>query len=266
MALAGVVSSITQKGKFEPFDLNVSRGLVTGHQYIFQFGQAATVTTQQSVWATTGTYAFPTSAAVMKISSGSASDTAAGTGARTVFISGLDANYAPISETVALNGQTQVSTTNSYLRINDFYVLTCGSGATAAGIIYAGTGSATAGVPSTVYSLMPTGYNAQTQAIYTVPAGYTAYISSYTFTSNCATANTIASGFLFTYLYPNVFPTVEATARFNSGGIFDRHFDYPQKYIEKTDLEMRVSAANASQMSGEMHILLVQNGYSITTG
>lgn len=263
MALAGFVSSITQKGKFEPFDLNVSRGQVVGHQYVFQFGQAPTVTTQQSVWATTGTYAFLATAAVMKISSGSTSDTSAGTGARTVFISGLDANYAPISESVILNGQTQVSTTNSYLRINDFYVLTCGSGATAAGIIYAGTGSATAGVPATVYSLMPTGYNTQTQAIYTVPAGYTAYVSSYTFTSNCATANTIASGLLFTYLYPSVFPTVEATARFNSGSFFDRHFDYPKVFPEKTDLEMRVSAANASQMTGEMHILLIQNGYTI---
>jgi hypothetical protein len=266
MALTGVVSSVTRMGLYEPFDLQVSRGMVVGHQYIFQFGQAPTVTTRQTAWAGTGSYAFPSSAAVMKISSGSASDTSAGTGARTVFISGLDANYAPISEIVSLNGQTQVSTTNSYFRINDFYVLTCGSGATAAGVIYAGTGSATSGVPATVYSQMPLVYNAQTQAIYTVPAGYTAYISSYTFTSNCATANVIASGFLLTYQYPNAFPTIEATARFTSGSSFDRHFDYPLRIVEKTDLEMQVTAATASAMTGEMHILLVQNGYQITAG
>jgi len=255
----GTYSSVTRVGAFEPFDLQVSRGQIAGHSYIFQFGQAATVTTNQSVWATTGVYAFPAAATVMKISSGSASDAAAGTGARTVFISGLDANYVPISETVILNGQTSVNTTNSYLRINNFYVLTCGSGNTAAGIIYAGTGTVTTGVPATIYSLMPLAYNAQTQAIYTVPAGYTAYITSNTFTSNNTTANTICSGFLYVYEFGNAFPTIEASARFNAGGAFDRHFDYPLVFAEKTDLDMHVSAGASGQMTGEMHMILVKN-------
>ena len=252
-------SSITQRGRIEPWDLQVARGQISFHQYIFQFGQAATVTTNQSVWANTGVYAFPATATVMKISSASTNDTSAGTGARTVLILGLDANYAPISETVILNGQTAVNTTNSYLRINDFYVLTCGSGNTAAGIIYAGTGSVTTGVPATIYSLMPVAYNSQTQAIYTVPAGYTAYVSSYTFSSNNATANTICSGFLYVYRFGNNFPTIEASARFNGGNTFDRHFDYPLAFAEKTDLDMHVSSSNSGQMTGEMHILLVKN-------
>jgi hypothetical protein len=255
----GTYSSATRQGAFEPFDLQVSRGQVDGHSYLFQFGQASTVTTNQSVWATTGVYAFPAAATVMKISSASANDTAAGTGARTVLISGLDANYAPISETVILNGQTAVNTTNSYLRINDFYVLTCGSGNTAAGIIYAGTGTVTTGVPATIYSLMPAAYNAQTQAIYTVPAGYTAYITSYTFTSNNTTANTICSGFLYVYKFGQNFPTIEASARFNAGGTFDRHFDCPLAFAEKTDLDMHVSAGASGQMTGEMHMILVKN-------
>ena len=255
----GTYSSATRQGAFEPFELQLSRGQVDGHSYLFQFGQASTVTTNQSVWATTGVYAFPASATVMKISSANTNDTSAGSGARTVFISGLDANYAPISETVILNGQTAVNTTNSYLRINDFYVLTCGSGNTAAGIIYAGTGSVTTGVPATIYSLMPVAYNAQTQAIYTVPAGYTAYITSYTFTSNNTTANTICSGFLYVYLYGNNFPTIEASARFNAGSVFDRHFDCPLKFAEKTDFDMHVSAGASGQMTGEMHMILVKN-------
>ena len=255
----GTYSSATRQGAFEPFELQVSRTQVDGHSYLFQFGQAPTVTTNQTVWATTGVYAYPATATVMKISSASASDTSAGTGARTVFISGLDSSYAVISETVILNGQTAVNTVNSYLRINDFYVLTCGSGNTAAGIIYAGTGSVTSGVPATVYSLMPTGYNSQTQAIYTGPAGYTAFVSSYTFTSNNTTANTICSGFLYVYLFGSSFPTIEASARFNAGNIFDRHFDCPLKFNEKTDLELRVSAGASGQMSGEMHMILIKN-------
>jgi len=257
--LTAVASSITRMGRIEPWDLQVGRGQIPFHQYVFQFGQAATVTTNQSVWAGSGAYAFPASATVMKISSGNANDTSAGTGARTVRIVGLDANYNVISEVVSLNGQTAVNTTNSYLRINDFYVLTCGSGNTAAGIIYAGTGVVTTGVPATIYSAMPVAYNAQTQAIYTVPAGYTAYVSSYTFSSNNGTANTTCSGFLYVYQFGNNFPTIEASARFNGGNAFDRHFDYPLAFVEKTDLDMHVTSSNSGQMTGEMHILLIKN-------
>jgi hypothetical protein len=250
-------------GTFEPFELQVVRNQVVGHSAKFQFGQAPTVTSQQTLWTSTGVYAFPSSATVMKISSGSANDTAAGTGARTVVIVGLDANYAVISETVILNGQTAVNTTNSYLRINDFYVATAGSGNGGAGIIYAGTGVVTTGVPATIYSLIPAGTNRQTQAVYTIPAGYTGYISSYTFTSNCASANVAQSGFLFVYYGGSAIPIIEATARFNAGGSFDRHFDYPLIFAEKTDLDMRGQSATSSSMTGEMQILLVQNGYQI---
>jgi hypothetical protein len=252
-------SSVTQRGKFEPWDLQVARGQISFHQSIFQFGQAPTVTTAQSIWPGSGVYAFPAAATVMKISSGSANDTSAGTGARTIRITGLNSSYNVISEIVSLSGQTAVDTTNTYLRINDFEVLTCGSNNTQVGIIYAGTGTVTSGVPATVYSLMPVGYNKQTQAIFTVPLGYTAYVSSYTFTSNCATANVIASGYLYTYVNANAFPSIEATARFNVGGSFDRHFDYPLPFAEKTDLDMRALAATSSQITGEMHILLVKN-------
>jgi hypothetical protein len=195
----------------------------------------------------------------MKVSSSSANDTAAGTGARTVRVVGLNASYNVVSEIVTLSGQTAVDTVNTYLRINDFYVLTAGSGNTAAGTLYVGTGSVTSGVPATVYSQIQTAYNAQSQAVYTVPAGYTAYISSYLFTSNCATANVIQSGFLFVYYGGSAVPTIEATARFNAGGSFDRHFDYPLAISEKSDLDLRGVSATSSQMTGEMQFLLVKN-------
>jgi hypothetical protein len=259
MANLGTVRSITQVGTYEPFELQVARGQITGHQSEFQFGQATAVTTQQTLWPGTGTYAFPSAATVMKISSGSANDTSAGTGARTVRITGLDASYNVITEDVSLNGQTAVNTTNSYLRINDFSVLTAGSGNTAAGIIYAGTGTVTTGVPATVYSQISTGYNRQSQGIYTIPAGYTAYVSSYTFTSNCSTASVTQSGFLFIYYSGGAIATIEATARFNAGASFDRHFDYPLAIPEKSDLDMRAVSATSSQMTGEIHFILVKN-------
>jgi hypothetical protein len=59
-----------------------------------------------------GDLSYAAAALQMTVSSSSASDTSAGTGARTVLITGLNANYAVISESVTMNGQTAVTTTN----------------------------------------------------------------------------------------------------------------------------------------------------------
>ena len=70
---------------------------------------------------------FPTAAGQFSIASTDATDNIAGTGARTVFIFGLDSNGDNLFEVVALNGQTPVLTTNTYLRINRAFVFTAGS-------------------------------------------------------------------------------------------------------------------------------------------
>ena len=259
--------SVTKRGVTEPFDLQVSRDQITGHSRVFQFGINSSVPAAASpatIWGLSTTYAFPAAATVMKVSSGSANDAAAGTGARTVLITGLNASYVVISETVILNGQTAVNTTNSYLRINSMEVLTDGSGATAAGIIYIGTGTVTTGVPANVYGLISVGYNTSTQAVYTVPAGYTAYVSSYTFTSAYASATPVScSGFFVTYT--GSIPVIEASARMNSGNAFDRHFDNPLPIAAQTDIEMKCSASTGSValMTGEFHITLVANDGTI---
>lgn len=256
--------SVTQRGLYEPFDLQVSRGQITNHSRFFEFGINVSVGTAVStIWTGSATYAFPAAATVMTVSSSSTSDkgtATAGTGARTVLITGLDASYAVISETVTLNGQTAVDTANSYLRINGMKVLTAGSGNTSAGTIYIGTGTVTTGVPANVYGIIPLAYNQSTQAVYTVPAGYTAYLSSYTFTSSYANATPVAcSGFFVTYT--GSIPVIEATARMNSGNSFDRHFDNPLPIAAQTDIEMKCSASTGSvaAMTGEFHITLIAN-------
>ena len=116
----GTYSSATRQGAYEPFDLQVSRGQVDGHTPIQIFGYSAAVgsTAFGPLWegltSSGGTYAYPSSAAQLVLVSDSASDTSA----LSVKIDGLDANYAPLSETIAMNGTTNVTTTNSFLRIN----------------------------------------------------------------------------------------------------------------------------------------------------
>ena len=192
-----VVSSITRMGQYEPFELQVARGQITMHSSVIIFGYNPDVdTSEESVWPDGGTVPHPTTASVLKVSSSSADDTVLGTGARTVVIVGLDGSYNQVSETVTLDGQTEVNTTNSYLYVNQFYVASVGSGGVNAGNINAGTGTVTAGVPAVLYDIIAAGYNNRTTGHYCVPAGYTGYMVHGSFSSGQASGTTSVTGFL----------------------------------------------------------------------
>ena len=155
------------------FGLDVAAGNIAGVSGGRAFGYNASAgTTAEMIWAESGTaYPWPTAATVCTVSSANIADTAAGTGARTVRIVGLDAAFNEITEVVTLNGMTAVSTVNAYFRINSFTVVTAGSGGRNAGIVYVGTGAVVLGKPASVLFSIDTGMNGGLQAMYTVPNG-----------------------------------------------------------------------------------------------
>ena len=128
----------------EPYDLQVAKGLVPGTTGLFKFGFNADIDqTEETVWDAGGLYTYPASALAMTIVSSNANDTSAGTGARTVRVIGLDANYAEVTQTVSLNGTTTVSIPTSLIRVYRAFVVTAGSGNTAAGTITIANGGTT---------------------------------------------------------------------------------------------------------------------------
>ena len=94
-------------------------------------------------------------------------------------------------------------------------------------------------------------------ALFTVPAGYTAYITSYTFTSASAAASIVTGG-MFIRPLGGVF-ILEASAKLAGGNSFDRHFDIPLMVAEKSDIEMQAAATTTAQVTGEMHIIYIKN-------
>lgn len=172
------------------YGIQISEGQWNDTKSVFKFGYNGTVgTSEETIWTEGGAYAYLSSASTLKISSASTADTSAGTGARTVSVSGLDANYNEISETVTLNGQTAVNTINEYLRVNRMQILTAGSGGENAGKVYAGTGTLTNGVPANKYAVIDAGENQTLMALWTVPSGYTAYIHQLNVSQAATTAN-----------------------------------------------------------------------------
>lgn len=253
------IASITQRGLTEPFELQVSRGQIAWHRTVVVFGYNPDVdTAAETVWPGDGILPFPASAIRMKVSSASANDTANGTGARTVYIGGLDADHNEISEVVTMNGQTAVLTTQYFLHINQAYVLTAGSLNGAAANIYIGDGVVTLGVPATVYDIIAYDFNTRITGSYTIPAGYTGYLAQGLFSSGQAGGSNQVTGRLMTRGANNIRLTAAVTTLNN--GTANYVFEYNPTIPEATTVEAQaIGSSNNNACSSMFIILLVRN-------
>lgn len=160
----------------------VARGNIanTTSEHILSKSDLNTAGTESDIWySATSQKTWRTTAATLECISTSANDTAAGTGAQTVRIEGLDASFNKISETVTMAGLVATTaTTQSFIRVNSATVIT--SGAYASG--------ATTGTNIGNITVRVSGAGATETVIeaakgidfgshYTIPSGYTGYIN-----------------------------------------------------------------------------------------
>ena len=255
------VSSISRVGTTEPFYLQVARNQISFHKSNFKFGFNPDVDDSlETVWAQGGLYSYLASASVLKVSSSSTADTSAGTGARTVQLFGLDTNYDEINETVTLNGQTAVNTTKEYLRINRMVVRSAGTGTQNAGVIYAGTGTVTTGVPANKYATIAIGDNQTVMALWTVPRGYTAYLLQTDITVATTQNNKYCTVHLVSRPDGEVFQIKDKFVKSESS--VHQAYTIPLKFEEKTDIEVRAigdSAGADIAISAGLDIIYIQN-------
>jgi len=228
--------SITQNGRYEPWELQVSRGQISFHSTVSIFGYQSTVgTTFIPVWENTTTYSYPASAVVMTLASSSASDAGV-----SVLISGLDANYLQISETITFTAgnYTGVNTTNSYLRINSMTVTAVPTAGTS------NIGTITAKNGGTTYAQIAIGVGRTQMSIYTVPANNTFYL----YRTQGFTNTPYTTGAYVTY----------RTYQVSSSGVqslitqrpyisnFTVERRYPNLYAEKTDIQWQMQASSGT--------------------
>lgn len=237
--MGSVVSSITRMGSFEPFDLQVARAQITMHSTVNIYGyQPSVATTFIPVWEEATAYTYPTVAAKMNLV-GTDADTAR------ITINGLDANYQMISETLTLNGTTPVETTKSYLRINGMSVV---SGNPANSVTLKDLTN------TTTYAKINAGVGRTQMAIYTVPAGYTYYLSRVD---------------IYTSLNGNNFATYQNKTISSTGVVqltqqapfaisYNARRVMPRPFTEKTDIQLM---AKVNSSTGA--IAISQEGYLI---
>ena len=232
--------SVTVQGAYEPFDLQVARNQIMGHQILSLFGyQAAIGNTKVPVWENATAYTYITSASTLTLVSTSASDNTSAT----ILISGLDANFAPISETLAMNGTTGVTTANSYFRVNSLLMTSPGTSQTT------NVGTITLKQSSNIVAQINAGIGKSQSTVYTVPAGYSFYLDL----AEVNTSNSYTSANVVTYSVQAINNTTGVKLAvlqqpFVSIYVANRASD-PFLYSEKTDIQWQLVTSTATTVA-----------------
>lgn len=243
----------------------IASGDTPGFDFTHKYGRlpVTAVDTWEDVWSQGGTYTFQAAAVTLGVSSGDVDDADGDTGARTVEIQGLDADYVEQSETVTLAGQTKVESANEYLRVNRVKVLTAGSSGANEGKVYVydTSDSVVDGVPQTatkVMAVIAVGYGQTQMATYTIPAsrrGFLVmrYVGMRVRTNQYVDVEMLVRPFGGAWLHKSLTPLA-------SGGQMSsvRGFPVPMEddLAAKADMRFRAMASAVSDVAVEFDLLL----------
>lgn len=244
--MASSIRSISEVGTTEPFELQIARGQIPNHSFNHKFGAtpSMSINTTGSVWDINDTLypwsAFAT-AGTLSVARADAADAN-----KTITIQGLDANYNEISENVTLTAASGNLTTNSFIRV--YRAFMHNGSATNVGNITASKGG-------TNVLRINAGKGQTLMAIYTVPAGLTAYLSQGVMSVQ---ANADATGNMFVrYGGQTAFRighSFEVTA-----GNYSYSFSIPLRIPEKSDIDIRASVrSNNARITAAFDLILIK--------
>lgn len=245
------IRSITQVGRSEPFELQLSRGQITAHYRVHKFGFNPLINnTEETIWDVGGIYAYPSSAVKMTATS---TDGANDDGVQ-LTIQGLDANYDELTETITLNGTGVGETNQFFLRVYRAFIV---GSQEPSGTINITNASAT-------YARITLGDNQTLMCVWTVPAGYTAYLLQKDISCLTEANNKFGTIRLVSRVHGGVFRTHDKTAIHN--GHTEISYSTPIPFTEKTDIEVRAigSSANSTlHVSATLDIVYIKNGEGV---
>ena len=226
--------------------LDVARGSISNSKIVHKFGanfDIDQITTPETVWSAGGLYPWSSLATAQTIYciSTSASDTAV------LTIEGLDANYNEQIETVTLTGTTAVATSNTFIRV---FRMTYEDGANVGTI----TARVTSGT-GTVVAQIDIGYAQTLMSVYTVPAGYTAYMV----TTDCTIdSHKDCQILMYHRLFGKPFRIAHVA---EATGHYRYDFYAPLRVPEKTDIDIRIDnvSGNDSRVTANFDLVLIKD-------
>ena len=228
--------------------LQVSRGLVSGTSVVNIYGYQASVgTTFIPVWENASNYTYPPSAISMVLYSSSASDTAV-----SIAISGLDASYNPVSETLVCTGTAGATTVGTYLRINS--ISTTGTNNAVGDITLSNVGKTIS------YAKILAGNGKNQSTIYTVPNGYTFYLTRVNAYTN-QVGNLSSSYCTYRVYTKNSSGLVTILLQAPFGNSYSSYRVAPRAYAATTDIQWQANTPSSTAAVGiAVEGILIANG------
>ena len=218
---------------------------------IVQHGFNSSVSGAEDVWTQGATWVAPIAATLHHIKSSVTSDDVGAVGATSVQVYGLDANYDQINETVTMNGTTNVTTANEYLRVNRMIVRAASDGGF--GYNYGNITATTSDAAGTVTCAIAAGISQSRQAIYTIPHKTVGILRRLHGGVSYITA---ARADISVWIRPQgeVWQLVDGAT--SVGGTFDTEYSYGLMLPEYSDVRVRAVVNTVSAMNATMHIEL----------
>ena len=226
------------------FGLGVAKGQFQNVTHVHKFGAvpAMSVNTTGTLWDVNDTL-YPwsafSSAGTLSLSRDSASDAD-----KVVTLVGLDANYAQITESVTLTAASGNVTTQSFIRIFRAY-MTTGSNVGNVNVTKGGT----------TVARINAGKSQTLMAIYTVPAGRTAYMLQGV--CSCQAGADATGDMFIRYFGESSFRVGHSFEVSGNGGQYLYPFAIPIKIPQKSDIDIRAFVrSNNARVTAAFDILL----------
>lgn len=256
--------------------LAISQGNVNGTSFVHKFGESPDFDQSDgevTMWDGANdslfggsppmVYTFSSSDDIGIISSSDAGDN------QTIEMQGLDGDFNIVTQTITLNGQTDVDISLTGVDLIRAFRLKNTGSTDIAGVVYLRTnGSAqTNGVPNvanTVRSIINNGNNQTLMAVYTVPNGTTGYMRSWYAATAGAKKESEYKIKIKSRAFGGVFQVKHSSAISDQGTSKDNHpYIEPEVFVAKTDIIMTVemlknTGINAN-ISGGFDIVIVDN-------
>lgn len=236
--------------------IQVARGLIPQQTAINKFGRNSATATSDAIWSASAAYTAPAAGLLCNVVSTSTNDASAGTGARTIYISGLNDLYDQTNETVTLNGTSNVSTVQKYINIYSAYVLTAGTVDSADGTI-----TITQQTSGTLLATILPVVNASQSTIFMVPRFYTAYVNAIHVVAQNITNSAVIDLGLFRRDFGGVLRIVSDFLFSQGSNSISKKFEAPLVFPEKSTILFKCSsAANGTwDVAIDYDIYLIKN-------
>ena len=243
---------------------SIAQGSRGGYSLVHKFGKNENVPTTYEPLSINGVYQTPqvSGAVALRVKAGDANDSSAGTGARKVFVQGLDETGAEVTEVLNTNGASSGSAgSTTFLRVYRSYITESGTyGTSSSGSHAANIVLETAAAAEWLTIDVTDFPKSQSQiGIYPVPLGKMAYLFEYELTTD---SNKAVDFLLFKR--ENILQTTPPYSamrcvREHVGiqGHYDGAFKGGHEFDELTDIGWMVKAASAAVATADFEIVLV---------